>query len=55
MAIKNKKDELEWTSLRGSNRKKLVKRLPPKILEIFNDHERTIGCHLTPKTPLYSL
>ena len=37
---KTKKDELEWTSLRGSDRKKLLERLPAKILEIFDDEQQ---------------
>uniref|UniRef100_A0A1X7VK49 Uncharacterized protein n=1 Tax=Amphimedon queenslandica TaxID=400682 RepID=A0A1X7VK49_AMPQE len=34
---KCKRDELEWTSLRGSDRKKLLHKLPAKFTEIFNE------------------
>ena len=37
---KPKKDELEWTSLWGSDRKKLLERLPAKILEMFDDEQQ---------------
>lgn len=32
---KTKKDELDWTSLRGSDRKKLLNELPPKLVHVF--------------------
>ena len=37
---RTKKDELEWTSLRDSDRKKLLERLPAKILEMFDDEQQ---------------
>uniref|UniRef100_A0A1X7TMM4 Uncharacterized protein n=1 Tax=Amphimedon queenslandica TaxID=400682 RepID=A0A1X7TMM4_AMPQE len=32
---KTKKDELDWTSLRGSDRKKLLNKLPAKLVNVF--------------------
>uniref|UniRef100_A0A1X7TWP4 Uncharacterized protein n=2 Tax=Amphimedon queenslandica TaxID=400682 RepID=A0A1X7TWP4_AMPQE len=32
---KTKKDELDWTSLRGSDRKKLLNELPAKLVNVF--------------------
>ena len=32
---KEKSDGYEWTSLRGSDRKKLLTKLPPSILQII--------------------
>ena len=37
---RTKKDELEWTSLRGSDHRKLLERLPAKILEMFDDKQQ---------------
>uniref|UniRef100_A0A1X7VII5 Uncharacterized protein n=1 Tax=Amphimedon queenslandica TaxID=400682 RepID=A0A1X7VII5_AMPQE len=40
---KTRKEELEWTSLHGSGRKKLIGQLPPKLTEVFPDG---LGCQL---------